>query len=316
MKKKYLIAIILLAFSVYMGCKKDDNNNGGGDGNPPISNFEANITICTAPFTIIFTDQSYNNPTSWQWDFGDYSTSTQASPSHTYNKVGSYDVVLTVTNAYGSDTEIKPEYIYVGSSGEPCPGIPTVTYEGQVYNTVLIGSQCWFKENLNVGTMINGSEEMKDNSIIEKYCYDNDPANCEIYGGLYQWNEMMEYSTTAGVQGICPGGWHSSTYVEWTILIDFLGGESVAGGKIKESGTIHWQSPNTGTNESGFTALPGGCRYPTGGFFLLIYTAFTWSSSGYGSPEALYQYLSHDHDKVYRFDRPKNFGFSVRCLKD
>ena len=74
------------------------------------------------------------------------------------------------------------------------------TYEGQMYRTVQIGNQCWFKENLNVGTMIPGSQEMTDNSIIEKYCYENDPANCATYGGLYQWNEMMQYTTQQGTK--------------------------------------------------------------------------------------------------------------------
>ena len=125
--------------------------------------------------------------------------------------------------------------------------------DGQTYNSVQIGTQCWMAENLNIGEMINGSEEMTDNGVIEKYCYDNDPANCETYGGLYQWNEMMEYTTTPGVQGICPTDWHLPSDGEWTTLTDFLGGESVAGGKMKETGTVHWRTPNIGaTNESGF----------------------------------------------------------------
>ena len=92
-------------------------------------------------------------------------------------------------------------------SWQPCPGIPTVTYAGKTYNTVQIGSQCWLKENLDVGTMINSTSsgyQQTNNSIIEKYCYDNNPANCETYGGLYEWPEAMQYSTTPGTKGICP----------------------------------------------------------------------------------------------------------------
>ena len=77
-------------------------------------------------------------------------------------------------------------YTFQFASNIPCPGVPTVTYEGQVYNTIQIFGQCWLKENLNVGTMINGEDEMTDNGIIEKYCYYNDQANCDTYGGLYQ----------------------------------------------------------------------------------------------------------------------------------
>jgi len=107
----------------------------------------------------------------------------------------------TLNEVNGSDViEDAPQtselYEFEITEGIPCPGIPTVTYQGQVYNTVLIGSQCWLKENLNVGTMINGSQNQTNNSTIEKYCYDNDPANCDEYGGLYQWDEMMQYTTT------------------------------------------------------------------------------------------------------------------------
>jgi uncharacterized protein (TIGR02145 family) len=117
-------------------------------------------------------------------------------------------------------------------------------------------------ENLNVGTKINSTSDgqlQTDNEILEKYCYNNDIANCNIYGGMYEWNEAMQYDTTEGAQGICPDGWHIPTDAEWTTLTTFLGGESVAGGKMKEAGFAHWYSPNTGaTNESGFTGLPGG----------------------------------------------------------
>ncbi|MBI9038907.1 MAG: hypothetical protein JEY97_12305 [Bacteroidales bacterium] len=168
--------------------------------------------------------------------------------------------------------------IYPGSSSFTCGDPITDPRDGQVYTTVEIGTQCWMAENLNIGEMINGNSNMTNNSVIEKYCYVNDAANCEIYGGLYQWNEMMEYSTTQGVQGICPSGWHLPTDGEWTILTDFLGGESVAGGKMKETGITHWNAPNTGaTNVSGFTALPGGFRDNNGSFNGLAGGTHFWS---------------------------------------
>ena len=94
-------------------------------------------------------------------------------------------------------------------------------------------------ENLNVGTRINGSGSQTNNSTIEKYCYDDNEANCTTYGGLYQWDESMQYSTMPGVQGICPTGWHLPTDAEWTTLTTYLGGEGIAGGKKKETGTTH-----------------------------------------------------------------------------
>ena len=86
----------------------------------------------------------------------------------------------------------------------------------KLYQTILIGEQCWMKENLNIGEIINGTQEQTNNSIIEKYCHDNIGTNCDIYGGLYQWDEVMQYLTNEGVQGICPQGWHIPTDAEWT----------------------------------------------------------------------------------------------------
>ncbi len=201
-----------------------------------------------------------------------------------------------------------------------CPGIPSVTYEGQVYNTVLIGDQCWLKENLNVGTMINGTEGMSNNWLIEKYCYDNNSDNCDEYGGLYQWNEMMEYTTTPGVQGICPTGWHLPTINEWTLLVDYLGGMTVAGGKMKEAGTSHWSSPNTGaTNESGFTGLPGGYRVWIGSFDDLTNKTYFWSSTmpqtGWVEGRTL-RYDSNSMGSFVSANSNNGRGSSVRCLKD
>jgi uncharacterized protein (TIGR02145 family) len=197
--------------------------------------------------------------------------------------------------------------------------------DGQIYNTVQIGDQCWMAENLNIGTRINGNYNMADNSIIEKYCYDNDPTICKIYGGLYQWNEIMEYSTTPGVQGICPAGWHLPTHEEWTVLTDFLGGEGIAGGKMKETGTVHWSAPNSGaTNESGFTALPGGFRLTgdSGGegssdnyFSNLTYYAIIWTSSASGSNSAWKRSLNWSSNEVSHGESDKNVGFSVRCIQ-
>jgi uncharacterized protein (TIGR02145 family) len=191
-----------------------------------------------------------------------------------------------------------------------------VSYEGKTYNTVQIGTQCWFKENLNVGTRINGSQDQLDNGIKEKYCYNNLESLCDVYGGLYQWNEMMQYSTTPGVQGICPTGWHLPTDAEWTTLTDYLGGEGVAGGKMKEAGTAHWSSPNTGaTNSSGFTALPGGGL--SGGYFygLFDYADF-WSSTEYSSARAWTRGLYFDYVFVGRPNYYKTNGFSARCVQD
>ncbi len=192
-----------------------------------------------------------------------------------------------------------------------------ITYEGQVYNTVEIGTQCWFKENLNVGTRINGIEEQENNGQVEKYCYDNNEVNCNIYGGLYQWNEMMEYMAIEGNQGICPEGWHIPTDPEFTLLTDFLGGESIAGGKMKETGTSHWNSPNTGaTNESDYTSLPGGYCNSAGSFYYKGDDTRYWTSNEYSGNAAWFRSLSNNSESVFRSGADNTVGFSVRCIKD
>ena len=286
----------------------------------PLANFTSNVTNGPAPLTVSFTDQSTNNPTSWEWDFGTGTTSDQQNHTHVYLSEGAYTVTLKVTNENGSDTETKVDYIVVSSgssNGDPCPGTPTVTdADGNVYNTVQIGEQCWMKENLNVGIRIDGSQEMTDNSTIEKYCYNDDPANCEIYGGLYLWNEMMQYTATQSVQGICPIGWHLPSDDEWISMSEFLGGAGLSGGKMKETGTEHWASPNEGaTNESGFSALPGGQRHSSNLFSYMGGYGKFWSSTFDNTHHWSNQLVSNE--AVWRrvYGTP-DYAYSVRCLKD
>jgi len=207
-----------------------------------------------------------------------------------------------------------------------CGQTLTDTRDGKVYNTVQIGNQCWMKENLNIGTRIAGSSNQTNNGTIEKYCYDNDENNCTAYGGLYQWDEMMQYSLTPGIQGICPAGWHLPTDAEWCTLTTFLdvnvncASETWngvdAGGKMKETGYIHWLSPNVGaTNSSGFTGLPGGARNTGGWYGSLTDRGHFWSSTSYLSTLAFIRALDFNGQQVGRGASPKTDGFSIRCIK-
>jgi uncharacterized protein (TIGR02145 family) len=218
--------------------------------------------------------------------------------------------------AYGTGTIVPPF-----SCGHPITDIR----DGMIYNTVQIGTQCWLKENLNTGIKINGSEEQTNNGTIEKYCTNNLESNCAIYGGLYQWNEMMQYVTTEGAPGICPAGWHIPTDAQLTTLSTFLGGETVAGGKMKTTGTIEagtglWYSPNAGaTNESGFSGVPAGHRSGNGTFEYFGRYGLFWSSTELpaNTSNARYRRTSYIYSTLYRFDGSKSYyGFSVRCLRD
>ena len=181
-----------------------------------------------------------------------------------------------------------------------------ILYEGKVYGTILIGSQCWFKENLNVGVFQIGTNNQTDNggtNIIEKYCYDNDPANCDLYGGLYQWNEAMKYSTVEGSQGICPTGWHIPTRAEQTTL-----SSANDGNKLKAIGEV------SGTNTSGFTALLTGRRNEADGSFTSISHTNFWSSQLFGSNA--YNLGIGAGSSTPSYNSAKNYGYSVRCLKN
>lgn len=196
------------------------------------------------------------------------------------------------------------------------------------YRVVKIGKQCWLKDNLNVGSEINGSINQKNNKIIEKYCYDNNSANCKKYGGLYQWAEAVQYlngvSSTSGsfvdknVVGICPSGWHIPSNEDWSALEEFLSvddkgnptSSEVVGDKLREKCTSNI------CNSSNFSSLESGDIFPGGSFHdTLGLTAHFWSSSINGIKA--YSRLLNKTDKIFsRKLLSRDFGYSIRCLKD
>ena len=198
-----------------------------------------------------------------------------------------------------------------------CGNLLTDNRNGKNYPTVSIGKQCWMSRNLDIGTLIAGSMDPMNNKEIEKYCYDDLPSNCDIFGGLYQWNEMMQYSLSEPSQGICPDGWHIPSDAEWSEMIRVLG-ENNAGGKMKETGTSHWVAPNEGaTNSSGFSALPAGFRlFTTHAFMQKGQETNFWSSSQNDPASAIiYNIVGNDISIIKGFD-DKRYGYSVRCLKN
>jgi len=199
------------------------------------------------------------------------------------------------------------------------------TRDGKIYNTTLIGTQCWMKENLNTGVAINSSQVSLNNNIIEKYCFNDIIDSCDIYGGLYQWNELMNYTASSstnpsGRRGICPAAWHIPSESEWQQLIDLLGGYTIAGGALKEDGYRHWAYPNSyAVNTSGFTALPGGGKDVVSGYFDLSFMGYFWTSTASSPGLTDYSFVrtltSYGSDAI-QLSYDKASGFSVRCLKD
>ena len=193
--------------------------------------------------------------------------------------------------------------------------------DGNVYNTVTIGTQTWLRENLKVTKYTDGTAipNVTDNAAwsaatTAAYCdYSNTPSVSATYGRLYNW--FVVASTNP--KKVCPAGWHVPSDTEWSTLITYLGGEVVAGGALKETGTTHWLTPNTGaTNSTGFTALPGGYRSETGTFGLLGNSGYWWSATQGGDTFAWDRYMYYNSGNAVRGDMDKNGGFSVRCIKD
>lgn len=207
------------------------------------------------------------------------------------------------------DTYTKPVTLGLPTP-QPCPGTPTVLYEGKTYHTVQIGDQCWFKENLNMGTMVDGSVEMSQNYRGEKYCYNNNEANCDIYGGLYQWGEAMAYGTN-GSRGLCPSGWHVPTYDDHHTL-----GRTSGWIGNNWKATDQGSGEGAGTDRTGFSALLSGYRARDGSFQMLNTEDKFFSSTEDGADKAWRISLYADNYSISHISNYKNYGFSIRCVKD
>ena len=225
--------------------------------------------------------------------------------------------------------ENNETYTFQFATNIPCPGTPTVIYEGQVYNTIQIFSQCWLKENMNVGSMIDSNQNMYDNGVIEKYCYKNEEDSCTKYGGLYQWNEMMQYSSQQGTRGICPHGWHLPTDEEWKILEGTADSQYGIGDKTwgeypyrgfdaaKNLKTTNgWFMGGNGTDLFGFAGLPGGGHHVYGNFVGLHKSGIWWTSTERNNINAEYRIMDYIYPVVTKMYDYKEFGHSVRCLRD
>lgn len=215
-------------------------------------------------------------------------------------------IILTISNSCKKDEE--NDTISNGAFTDP--------RDGTIYKTLKIGNQTWMAENLKYLPSVVGSAT-GSTTMPNYYVYGyNDTVvsnakateNYKTYGVLYNW----ESAKTA-----CPAGWHLPSDVEWSQLMDRLGGESEAGSKLKESGTLHWNDPNTeATNETGFTALPGGYRNNLGEFYIIGTNGYWWSATSFSSNAAWGRGMYYKSNQVSRDASYKENGFSVRCVKD
>lgn len=222
---------------------------------------------------------------------------------------GEHLLVWTISSecGYSSDTV---QLLFIETYGPTCPGIPIVTdRDGNIYPTVQIGNRCWMAKNLKTGIFIRSDNtrgyhsDASNNGIIEKYCFDNEETNCDTYGGLYDWNELMNYGTSPESRGICPEGWHIPSFNEWDEL-DANFALRQSGKAIKEGGS------------TGFEGQLAGDRHANGNFYGFNASGFFWTSTQYNSTEAWFREICYCNDYVDSEHGNKFTGMSVRCIKD
>jgi uncharacterized protein (TIGR02145 family) len=315
------IFTLFLSFMVFYSCKKD---------NSTISTVETYIPIYIASYSATIGCDVKSDGGSVLNDCGVYmGTSQNPEISGVQLKMGN-DTGLVLGRISG----LLPNRLYfvkayaINDKGKALgeqinfTTLGTVSdFENNVYETAKIGNQVWMASNLKTAHYLNGdaipttSPATKDinaeTSPKYQWAYDGNETNAATYGRLYTW-----YAVTDS-RKVCPTGWHIPTDAEWAILTNYLGGESIAGGKLKESGTAHWTSPNTeATNETGFKALPAGYRYETSAFSQIGNFSNWWSSTEYGTGNAWDIGLAYNSKGVGRSNHAMDNGFSVRCIKD
>lgn len=235
-----------------------------------------------------------------------------------------------IVGKYNVNKQIDSIIFYQPVIVDSTKGSFTDSRDGNKYNWVKIGNQIWMAENLKwLPEVVSPATGSMTIPYYYVYGYSGssvtdakNTANYTTFGVLYNWSAAMAGSASStsnpsGVQGVCPTDWHLPSDAEWTELTNYLGGASVAGGKLKETGTTHWYSPNAGaTNETGFTALSNGYRDMFGKFdYIRIYGRW-WSATGAGTNSAWLISMYYNDTKVFRFDYSKDLGNPIRCIRD
>lgn len=202
-------------------------------------------------------------------------------------------------------------------------GVTIQDVDGNSYKTVVIGTQHWMAENLKTTKFNDGSsiDYVVDNTLWSNskkgaWCYyEHYTANDQKYGKMYNWYAVSTY--TNGNKNVCPKGWHIPTDSEWSVLVEYLGGASIAGGKLKEAGTSNWITPNKdAVNTALFSGIPGGYRGYSGNFFYSNFDGYWWSATEVNSSNAWDRSLNYSTSEVKRGNSSKGKGLSVRCIKD
>jgi len=218
--------------------------------------------------------------------------------------IGTKTITYSYTNMYSCSALMTRNIIVQSAPSFSCGQNLTDIRDNKVYPTVQLGSQCWMRKNLNYGTSIQGATEQNDNCVNEKYCYNNDQANCNVYGGLYQWDELMAYDNTPGSQGLCPPGWHVPTQAEWMTMFNANLTQGMAGKPLQDSII------------NGFRAIESGFVYSNMTWKFQGFATFFWTSNSFGTIKALSHGMNLQNFSVSDYYSNRSNAFAGRCLRD
>jgi uncharacterized protein (TIGR02145 family) len=224
-------------------------------------------------------------------------------------------ISYSVSNVFGCTESKNLRMRVVNPPNHTCGNPVTDIRDNVSYPTVSIGGKCWMSSNLSFGSMINSAQDQRDNCINEKYCYGNNPANCALYGGLYQWDEFMHFSSLKASQGFCPPGWHIPSDAEWDALFNTYGSSGFAGNPLKITGF------------SGFNAVLSGILFHKVAWQFsstdpVLQSILYWSSDNYGSTKAWAHGLNYVVSNpeftpsISVYPALRSNAFAIRCLKD
>jgi uncharacterized protein (TIGR02145 family) len=224
-----------------------------------------------------------------------------------YPSIAGIDTVVitySYSNVYTCNVNASQTLIVIAPVFFTCGNILTDIRDNKTYQTVQIGSQCWMASNLNYGSSLSGGLTQRDNCAPEKFCYNDNPANCSSAGGLYQWDEMMQYSNTPAAQGLCPPEWHVPTENDWNTLFNVFISSGFAGSPLKYTGY------------SGFNAYFDGVRFGNVSWRFLDFATFFWSSNAQGNNKAWAHGMNEYNPSVSFYPASRSNAFPVRCIKD
>ncbi|MCQ2093149.1 MAG: fibrobacter succinogenes major paralogous domain-containing protein [Fibrobacter sp.] len=335
--KKNFLALGICTFALALGlaaCDDSTSANGSSGDENPAEVSSSSVTLSGGSAEVEGSSSSVESSSSVVSSSSEKSSSSVASSSSakSSSSVASSSFAESSSSSVILSSSSEESSIKDGSEYDAVANTLTDIRDGQVYKTVTIGTQTWMAENLNyayTGVKFNYNGNTSDST---SWCYGNDPANCEKYGRLYTWSAVMDsaaqFSVNAGTKcgyektctpnsphrGICPEGWHVPTNVEYSALYDYIGGLSVAGSLLKS--TSGWNNSGNGSDRYGFSVLPDGIRDYSGNFYDEGLYASLWSASEIHSYYVWYQFFRFLDDYVYQDNYVKNYGFSVRCLKD